>query len=699
MLKLLDLAEQTRGDNGPQFCSGSIVHAHRRYYLASLAEAGVRPHIPSKDSVFYTGEMNWDSLMRGRDGTGTLQYFKQWSEQSHFNLKLYSDFVAEFDRVLPQLTQHYQKELGLEMPEARAAAKRTLMILVDRAAGSSPRDVMHSDSVLVTLVRNEQVIPEDIRNALAALRLDGDLSSEADIYDALIVALLYDRSLAIVTLLTENLSSTLLQQLNNDKEPLLSFAIGNLQNLEYLLDKKTPVNAANGFGKTALFYAIGSNEHAAVRALLRYGANVNQSYKSNKELRPDDDECIYYGITHTRRTPLMHAAQHSDVEMLKLLLESGAILDSADDQGFNALDYAELVKNKENESFLKSKGLAFGSPIYTSDADPAVREQKLQNVIRVDGFVSKLAVVPGRPDLLVAAVTPWDTPVVNDKQGLYLISIANPKHPQVVSIFPRVHVNDFALSKDGMRAYVMEIARSPTAPKEEFGVSVIDISDIAQPNLIGRIDGDFMRMHLSPDGRWLYLQERTLRPEFSRGLLVYSVVADTPTMKCANPFGSAGVSDRIFAYSFASSPDGSLLLINNYGSQLLTFEFNDPCAPRNILNLNSDELSGELSLQAQKVLIGNRGGELKKIRLGDPLQQIASYRGSFGTFDVNAVRDITAAAIHGDIAVFRTGSKGQFILSDRFRDIAPKYIGSVLTTDNGYLYVGWKDNLGIGFIP
>lgn len=411
--------------------------------------------------------IDWNAFARedGNDEkTRVFRYFKQWSERSLFNLRLYSDFTTEFNRVLPRLSKHYEQKFRLSRSDAQSAAKNALMLVVQRAAGSFPSDNLEPDSALVQLARDSQATPSDYRRALGDDMGERNQYTEEDVYQALIVALIHNRPLPIVSALTERLSPETLQRPDESKEPLLSFALGYQQNLKYLLSKKAPVNAANDFGKTALFYAIGSSNHEAVETLLKYGANVNHAYKSGKELRPDDDECTYAGLNHTGRTPLMHAAQNSDVQMLKILVQARPRLDVSDDLGFNALDYAVLGKNKDNEIYLRSLGLEFGAPKYTSEADSAVREQKIQESVAIDGYVSRLLVAPGRPDILVAAVMPWDTLVAGDKHGLYLISIADPVHPEVISKFAGVYVNDFTLSPDGERAYLLEIAHDKSPP-------------------------------------------------------------------------------------------------------------------------------------------------------------------------------------------------------------------------------------------
>lgn len=698
--KLLDLAEQIRRDGGPQICSGTIVHALWRYYHFSLAEAGFSPRKLLSNTTSARVGIDWNAFARedGNDEkTRVFRYFKQWSERSLFNLRLYSDFTTEFNRVLPRLSKHYEQKFRLSRSDAQSAAKNALMLVVQRAAGSFPSDNLEPDSALVQLARDSQATPSDYRRALGDDMGERNQYTEEDVYQALIVALIHNRPLPIVSALTERLSPETLQRPDESKEPLLSFALGYQQNLKYLLSKKAPVNAANDFGKTALFYAIGSSNHEAVETLLKYGANVNHAYKSGKELRPDDDECTYAGLNHTGRTPLMHAAQNSDVQMLKILVQARPRLDVSDDLGFNALDYAVLGKNKDNEIYLRSLGLEFGAPKYTSEADSAVREQKIQESVAIDGYVSRLLVAPGRPDILVAAVMPWDTLVAGDKHGLYLISIADPVHPEVISKFAGVYVNDFTLSPDGERAYLLEIAHDKSPPGKRFGVSIIDISNPERPKLAEQIEGDFMALHLSPDGETLYLQERSLRAEFSRGLLVYSVGADRTRMRCSNPFGRSDVYGPIFAYAFVSFPNEPLLLIHDRSRRLVLFDVKDPCAPTRVSEISTENVGGQMFGGAERTIVSGSSG-LQKFHIADSLERITGYEASVGAFHVNVTTGFVTAAIGRDVAVFRTNPRGQFVLTDRFRLTADN-VGSVLQTNTGHIYMGWKGGLGVGVIP
>jgi uncharacterized protein len=150
--------------------------------------------------------------------------------------------------------------------------------------------------------------------------------------------------------------------LNSGDESALFFALRNPEHVKFLLGRGADVNHENGFGKTALFYAIGFNDIGMVQLLLDYKANVNHSYKSKEVIRAIERKKLpfyqsYCLITHGKRTPLMHAAQHGNPVLIKLLLQRGAHLDSLDQEGFNAMDYARVGKKPENMNYLKSLGL------------------------------------------------------------------------------------------------------------------------------------------------------------------------------------------------------------------------------------------------------------------------------------------------------------------------------------------------------
>lgn len=344
-LKPLDkLTETIRGDYYAGLgysCPGTIVYAHLRYYSFDLLRAGFAP------------EMLLDKQYQRRPRQ--TSYFEFWAYQSPANFQLYQNFFAEYKKALPLLTRHYQKRFRFSHKKARLIATEALTFFISRAVGAPPSrgydanyqviDMEYKTSKLIPLLYAKKINITVFNSILKT-------SSASEIDQALKAALLHEQSKQVITLLAEHLNP-----IDNGDESALFFALHNKKYIQLLLNKGAAIDYTNGFGKTALFYAIENNTHDIVKYLLQKGANPNHPYKSKEELKKEDVFECKYQIEHTKRTPLMHAAQHSTIKMLKLLLKHGAHLKDTDELGFNALDYAIEHRNKANAHFLRSIGV------------------------------------------------------------------------------------------------------------------------------------------------------------------------------------------------------------------------------------------------------------------------------------------------------------------------------------------------------
>lgn len=87
------------------------------------------------------------------------------------------------------------------------------------------------------------------------------------------------------------------------------------------------------YSKTPLTTAIIKGDVSTIKKFIEYGVDVNESAN---------------GVT-----PLMLAARYNRVEIVKLLLESGANSDAKDNNGFKALKYAELSNATDTIELLK----------------------------------------------------------------------------------------------------------------------------------------------------------------------------------------------------------------------------------------------------------------------------------------------------------------------------------------------------------
>lgn len=333
MNPLLRLAEKIRGEPS----CGTLYNAQFRYYAYALAMAGIAPEIFFKEYTLPSEN----------------EYFMRWSEWSLYNHQTYNDFWIEAAQVKASLTQYYRRTFRLSRSHAAEVAQSVVAFILGRAAGSYPQAVIQPEPDIIPIIRTSNNPLEELSRAFS----DHEKAySKDEIYQALVTALVLQRPVKTIAFLADHLTKDDYLTFDRAQEPLFSFALWSMEALSALLSRGVPVDAENDFGKTALFYAIGTGNRDAVAFLLDHGANINHAYMSSQDL--DQGMCgAYVSLRHTQRTPLMHAAQNSDVAMLKLLIARGARLADVDELGFNSLDYAILGKNPENQSYLTSLGL------------------------------------------------------------------------------------------------------------------------------------------------------------------------------------------------------------------------------------------------------------------------------------------------------------------------------------------------------
>ncbi len=328
---------QTLADSiGNDSCLGSMRHAYWRYYQFDLLRAGLAPNILLQSKELRQSQVAWP-------------YFKRWSIQSPSNYFQYKKFMAELNKVQPILIRHYQRSFDFTLKQARAATREALSLFIGRAIGYEAQ----TDESVGRLPKIVQLYQAQKVSMVAVKAVLATKPSEDDIDQALKLALLNHKPIHLITPLI-----TRLKAIDHGDESALFFALDDWQYVELLLRKGAAIDYANSFGKTALFYHIERNNHQMVERFIKHGANPNHSYKTAEELAGIDcTNNMAYDIQHAKRTPLMHAAQHADVDMLKILLNYGANLVAVDDLGFNALDYAIKYHRPENMAFLQSVGL------------------------------------------------------------------------------------------------------------------------------------------------------------------------------------------------------------------------------------------------------------------------------------------------------------------------------------------------------
>jgi len=126
---------------------------------------------------------------------------------------------------------------------------------------------------------------------------------------------------------------------------LLSFAsLGEYKLVEGLLLRGVDVNAIDPMyvytGYRAIYGASENNHLDIAKLLIEYGTDLNWSSQAFGLISP----------------PLMTATRSRYFEMVKLLVEAGAMLNGIDNNGLTVLDYTFGNKNREIAEYLIEKG-------------------------------------------------------------------------------------------------------------------------------------------------------------------------------------------------------------------------------------------------------------------------------------------------------------------------------------------------------
>ncbi len=310
--ELKKIADDIRGE-GRSICSGSIRYVYRRAFYYGLLQLSFYN--------FHDGNFR-EYLQTWRDPTVAEENLQRWSSKGIYSKRKYDSLSEELIRLRPEVEQYVTQRYSLDARNSKLLTNFILGEYLIWAAGNDLHTKDHffyKDKTFQEVINHLKNNPEQSFSILSQALLH-----KADI-DQLTAILAFEKSL------------------NDHPESPLSLAVEDLEVINFLLEAGADVNHQNIFGKTPLFYAIQFNQHDVVRRLIELGADVNHRYKSKKEFGYHCE----YNLVHTLRTPLMHAAQHADLAMVKLLLENGAKHSLKDEAGYSALQYAKKAENTE----------------------------------------------------------------------------------------------------------------------------------------------------------------------------------------------------------------------------------------------------------------------------------------------------------------------------------------------------------------
>ncbi|ASM38668.1 MAG: ankyrin repeat domain-containing protein [Campylobacter sputorum] len=341
--KLFDISKEIRSDR--LNCKGVMYNAKQKEFKFLLLKAGVTPEI-------YAKTLNDES---GKIADDNRAYFRFWAYNSIGNFELFNNFWKEYNANMSNLVSFYKKR-GIDEGSAIFYATKVMNDFLNFSVGDFSYTIMGKVPDITDFEKRISNPNFD----LYALQetLFKDKYSQSELSNALNIALLHEKSVKFLEELIK-----MGAKVNEGSESSLFFALRNINNIKFLLKNGADINYKNTFGKTPIFYTVGFNDLNTTKFLVQNGADINATYISKNEKFAINSNIgmvtlpFYQNLCdleHTSRTLFMHAAQHSNVEMLKFLMQSGADINAVDDLGYNALDYAKLGKKSENIKFLEN---------------------------------------------------------------------------------------------------------------------------------------------------------------------------------------------------------------------------------------------------------------------------------------------------------------------------------------------------------
>ncbi|PYH93137.1 ankyrin [Aspergillus ellipticus CBS 707.79] len=121
-----------------------------------------------------------------------------------------------------------------------------------------------------------------------------------------------------------------------------SSAASRLSVIQYLIEQGSSVTARSNDGLTVLHYAVRLGSVAAVRLLLKVGANPNAKAIAGSDMHEENNQlCMHLPGTSRCRTPLHYAVDQQSkvsVDTIWALLESGADINACDADGVTPLN-------------------------------------------------------------------------------------------------------------------------------------------------------------------------------------------------------------------------------------------------------------------------------------------------------------------------------------------------------------------------
>jgi ankyrin repeat protein len=181
----------------------------------------------------------------------------------------------------------------------------------------------------------------------------------AGAYEDFVRAVKMDDAEVVGSLLARGVDPNTVEPERNDTGLILALREGSMKVFRVLLDaRNTNIDAKSGNGDNALMVASYKGNKPAVEALLAKGAEVNRSgwtplhyaaaIGNNDIIRIlMDKSAVLDAQSPNKTTPIMMAARGGHIMTVKMLMDAGADATMKNENGLNAIDFANRHNHKD----------------------------------------------------------------------------------------------------------------------------------------------------------------------------------------------------------------------------------------------------------------------------------------------------------------------------------------------------------------
>lgn len=310
-------------------------------------------HRPQSMALANNYSINEAMTLERQDAAREIR-FLVWGVSDPTSWSLYNNFKNSRSIFIEEMRVYYLQHFVETTEEARALAEESYRFIVDQVISSD-----HPDSFRLTRIASWKDFPLSLsRDSLpgdtagAAIESWLEFASQnqqaapnSTVWrDAVLAAVFTRQDVGRVSALWTELKESYRDDeaaINKALNEILLAALGDLDLTGFALAAGAQVDApTNWFAKTALMYAVQTNDHPVAQFLLEQGANPSARTVAS------DQQCGR--LKRDGRTPLMYAAENASPELIDLLLDAGAEADAADTEGNTAAWYLERNSGLNN---------------------------------------------------------------------------------------------------------------------------------------------------------------------------------------------------------------------------------------------------------------------------------------------------------------------------------------------------------------